>query len=525
MHNMMARFCLLLLVFVSVARAEDAKPTFDTNVKPILAKHCIKCHTGDRPRGELLLNSYAAVLQGGVSGKAVVSGKPGESPLYTMTAHLEEPKMPPNLPKIPQSELDTLKNWIETGLLEKSGDPTTLPRAATASDGLQPVVPLARPSAITALAATDKIAAIPGQKQVLLYDLASAKFLGGLPFSEGEVHVLRFSADGKALLAAGGIGGQSGAVIGFDTTNWKRTFTIAESIDAILAADLSADRTKVVFGGPSRLVKVASVADGKILHTFRKPTDWVLTTSFSPDGLLVAAGDRFGGVNLWETKSGKEFLTLRAHTKAVTAMAWRTDGEALATASEDGTVRIWNLHTGDEVTKWDAHPEGVLDLVWHGPHLTTAGRDKLVKTWDATGKPVQQFGPSDDVVLRVAALPGNHVLSGDWSGRLYHWTPNRSLPISLPLKPAPTKQLAIAVPVPELAAVAAPAKTSIVTSADLDRKRATLKAIEDAAEKLKDEAAREPKNAALAKAYLQLCEAALAMKSEVIAAEKQEVRK
>ena len=40
-----------------------------------------------------------------------------------------------------------------------------------------------------------------------------------------------------------------------------------------------------------------------------------------------------------------------------------------------------------------------------------------------------------------------------------------------------------------------------------------------AAEKLKDEAARDPANAALAKAYLQLCEAALAMKAEVLAAE------
>jgi hypothetical protein len=59
-----------------------------------------------------------------------------------------------------------------------------------------------------------------------------------------------------------------------------------------------------------------------------------------------------------------------------------------------------------------------------------------------------------------------------------------------------------------------------VSSADLERKRATLKAIEDAAEKMKDEAARNPRNEALAKAYLHLCEAALAMKVEVLASEK-----
>jgi hypothetical protein len=55
--------------------------------------------------------------------------------------------------------------------------------------------------------------------------------------------------------------------------------------------------------------------------------------------------------------------------------------------------------------------------------------------------------------------------------------------------------------------------------AELDRKRAALQAIESAAEKLKEEAARNPKNAALARAYLQACEAALAMKADVLEAE------
>ncbi len=82
----------------------------------------------------------------------------------------------------------------------------------------------------------------------------------------------------------------------------------------------------------------------------------------------------------------------------------------------------------------------------------------------------------------------------------------------------------VAVPNPELPAApvvkpVSPAAVA-VSASDLDRKRATLKSIEDAAERMKDEAARNPQNAALAKAYLQLCEAALAMKAEVVAAER-----
>jgi WD40 repeat protein len=93
------------------------------------------------------------------------------------------------------------------------------------------------------------------------------------------------------MLAAGGIGAESGKVVLFDTSGWRRIATLGDELDAILAADLSPDGTRVVLGGPSRLVKVLGRPRGEIMHTIRKPTDWVTAVSFSPDGLLVAAGD------------------------------------------------------------------------------------------------------------------------------------------------------------------------------------------------------------------------------------------
>src|SRR4051812_5131782 len=59
--------------------------TFES-VKPILAKRCAKCHNAERPRGELDLSTYGAIMLGGVSGKVVVSGKSDASLLYTLTA-------------------------------------------------------------------------------------------------------------------------------------------------------------------------------------------------------------------------------------------------------------------------------------------------------------------------------------------------------------------------------------------------------------------------------------------------------
>ncbi|MBY0458028.1 MAG: hypothetical protein K2V38_11865 [Gemmataceae bacterium] len=530
---------LLALAFaVSPARAQEKaeppKVSFDGQVKAILAKHCLRCHNAERPRGELDLSTFAGVTFGGASGKAVVAGKPENSPLYTMTAHIDEPKMPPNAPRIPQGDLDTIKNWIAGGLLEKAekagGTAATLTQAKNL-DGLTAPAALARATPVTALAVSPAapLVAVPGKKQVLLYELPSGKLTGALAFPEGEVHAIKFSPDGKLLLVAGGVGGQSGAVVGYEVGAWKRLFTLTDDNDAVLAADVSADKKLVVFGGPTKLVKVASVPDGKIVHTFRKPTDWALAVGFSPEGLLVAAGDRFGGLFVWETKSGKEFATLRGHTKAVTGVAWRADSDALATSSEDGTVRVWDMHTGAESARWDAHGEGVIGLAWHPSGvLATSGRDGRAKLWDAKGKLAAALSVSDDVLTRVAlTADARGVVSADWLGVVTVTPvaggavtklalPVESKPVAVALVPVPTPNLPVAATRPT---PGTPTTSSGGLQADLARKRAALKAVEEAAEKLKEEAARNPKNPALAKAYLQLCEAALAMKAEVIEAE------
>jgi hypothetical protein len=75
-------------------------------------------------------------LAGGISGKVVADGMPEGSLLYTLTAHVEDPKMPPNKLKIPQREPDTIKKWIEDGLKEKGDARTVKP-----SEGVAPAAP------------------------------------------------------------------------------------------------------------------------------------------------------------------------------------------------------------------------------------------------------------------------------------------------------------------------------------------------------------------------------------------------
>src|SRR5262245_3260417 len=121
----MSRFhtaALLALIALAPAAAQEKAPpaTYEKDVLPIPRKHCLGCHGPDRARGELDASTYAALMAGGRSGKVVLAGKPSESLLYLLPAHVEAPKMPPNVPRIPQTDLAVFKAWIEGGLVEKS---------------------------------------------------------------------------------------------------------------------------------------------------------------------------------------------------------------------------------------------------------------------------------------------------------------------------------------------------------------------------------------------------------------------
>ena len=79
--------CLLSLslVLILLASTEDVRAAgntefFERKIRPVLAKHCYRCHSADAKtlRGKLRLDSSVAILKGGQSG-AVLDSKNGES--------------------------------------------------------------------------------------------------------------------------------------------------------------------------------------------------------------------------------------------------------------------------------------------------------------------------------------------------------------------------------------------------------------------------------------------------------------
>ena len=432
----------LLLVAAPSAPAQE-KVTFQDNALPVLRQRCGTCHNADKKTGGLDVTSFAAIMQGGGSGEVLVSGDATKSYLFRVVNHDDEPKMPPDAPPIPDAERQVLRAWIDGGLLENKGSVAVAPPkkvdvamaspagerpAAPPLPAQLPLEPVTRTAAVDAcgsIAASPwaPIAAICGQKQVLLYRTDSLQLAGVLPFPEGRPHVVRFSRGGGLVLAGGGVGAASGRVVVWNVKNGRRVRVIGDELDAVLAADVSPDQRLVALGGPQKVVRIFSLETGATLHELSKHTDWVQAAAFSPDGVLLATADRSGGVLVWEAVSGRDYLMLQAHPSSVTSVAWRGDSNLIATGCEDGQIRLWEPANGGQVKAWVAHPGGVASVGFtRDGRIFSVGRDKVPKVWKPDGTQERAFEACADIGLAVAMCDEtNRLVVGDWTGEVRVW--------------------------------------------------------------------------------------------------------
>ncbi len=437
---------LLVSGFATNSQAADApKVTYADHVLPILRAKCLSCHNTDKKSGGLDLSNFTAVKAGGGSGEIFDPGNAGASILWKVINHEEEPKMPPNSEKLPAEMLAVIKNWIDGGALETTGSkalaskkpkmdlkltaaPTVRPDGPPPMPGrmsLAPVVRTKTTTAITSLAVNpwSPLVAVPGQKQVLLYNTVTLELLGVLPYPEGIPQVLKFSRNGSLLMAAGGHAAANGKVVIFNVRTGERVTEVGDELDTVLAADISPDQSLIALGGSAKMIRIYSIADGSKLWESKKHTDWVTSLAFAPDSVLLATGDRNGGVFVWEAETGREFHMLKAHTAMITGFSWRLDSNILASSSEDTTVRLWEMENGGNVKGWGAHGAGAssVDFARDG-RIVSAGRDRVVKMWDQNGTAVRAFEAMGDLALACAICnETNRVIGADWTGAIRVW--------------------------------------------------------------------------------------------------------
>ena len=109
---------MLLAAPCAESGAADAERlVFETNVQPVLAAKCGKCHGPKTRKGELDLSTIGGLRQGGESGESVVAKSLEESLLWTMIDGADMP--PEGEPRLTDEEKTVIRQWLESGAPSK----------------------------------------------------------------------------------------------------------------------------------------------------------------------------------------------------------------------------------------------------------------------------------------------------------------------------------------------------------------------------------------------------------------------
>lgn len=400
---------------LSFAVADEPPPvSFRERVAPILVKSCLGCHNDKKAENGLNMTTFTLLKKGGkASGSAViVPGEPDESELVLSVRSDAEPRMPLKLPPISAEAIRTLEDWVKQGAKFDGADESNTPIASLVDPlrGLPNVsltVKATEPVTFLAISPDETTLAASVGRQVLLFDLTTGKSLTTLDGHPGPLNVVRFTSDGKTLLAAGGRPGMFGAITVWDVATSRRLNETRGHSDTILAADFAPDGKTLATASFDRLVMLWDFESLKPIKTLKEHTDAVNALAFAPDGKTLATAGSDRTVKLWSVASGTRQKTLSDSTGELYTLAFTPDGTTLFAAGVDRSIRGWRVVEKDApiVKSAFAHDGAVLriGISSDGKTLVSSGEDRDVKLWDVTTfEPLRAFPKQSDWPQAIA---------------------------------------------------------------------------------------------------------------------------
>jgi WD40 repeat protein len=374
---------LAVLFFTAPVARAQAPVSYARQVKPFLARYCLECHNSQALKGELDLETLAAMRQGGKNGAVLVPGKPDESRLVLAVEGKAKPAMPPKKARQPtHEEAKVLRDWIAAGARDDSSlVNSALPAIAPRNHKL---------AAITALSyAPDGVALFAGRhKEVVRIAGPEVQRIAAL---SAPITALAVRPGGKLLAVAASITGVSGTVSLYALpakSGSAPVRTLPAHADMILDIAFSPDGRLLATTGYDRLIKIWEVETGKLLHTLKDHSDAVYGLAFDPSGKLLASASADRAVKVWNVETGVRLYTLGDSTDWVYAVAWRPDGKQLAAAGVDKSIRTWDVSGsgGRLALSVFAHDGPIGKLLYSSDSRTlySLGDDRVLKAWDAS---------------------------------------------------------------------------------------------------------------------------------------------
>ena len=409
---------------LATGRAADVEPNFNLQVAPILQKNCLACHSSNAKLGDLVMESYGALMKGGKHGRVIVPGKPNESRMILMLEGKIQPRMPFNGEPMPPAALATLKAWINAGAPGPAAGEAASSLAAPAIPKIKPQVTVVSPVASVKFSPDGKTLAVGGYQEVRLIEPGTGKVLAALTGHADYVRSVAFSPDGTLLAAGGGLPQREGEIKIWNLETRQAIKTMRGHKDCIYSVAWSPDGKLIASGSYDRMIKLWNASSGLDLRNLQDHIDAVFAVAFSPDGRRLASGSQDRTVKIWDVSTGQRLYTLSDASDGLTSLAYSPSGNDIAAAGYDKTIYVWHLgkEEGRLAQSLIADEDSILALLWSpdGKTIITSSSDASIRLRDAaTLNPVGVIDHQPDWVQALGISPdGKWLAAGRYNGSL-----------------------------------------------------------------------------------------------------------
>jgi WD40 repeat protein len=215
---------------------------------------------------------------------------------------------------------------------------------------------------------------------ITLWNTADWTEVRSMEISDADVDVVLFLDD--ATLVSGGLGG----IRIWDVATGKQTRFI-EHPAAVLAMDLSPDKTLLGFGSFTAACYLLSTKDWSVRHTFPPQKGEPRTVSFSKNGALFFCGGAANNMTVWDVQSGKEISTLDLGVplRACLPVDAQTTIVAGGEPQQAGLIAVVDLREGSVLGKIKAHSDSIHAIAVDptGRIVATGSADGSIQTWNS----------------------------------------------------------------------------------------------------------------------------------------------
>jgi WD40 repeat protein len=266
-----------------------------------------------------------------------------------------------------------------------------------------------------------RLASVSDDGILKVWDMSTRKPLFSIESCGNHTDQLKFTADGKTLVA---LGSQNNIQV-IDVTAGKlaKSMPVQNLPGGPAAMDLSPDGKTIAIVGRSTL-RVIDLASGEIRYDYEVHKLYAINSvCFSPDGNFVATTATDDTALVIEIATGKIPRTCALDLKGQTVMFTR-DGKNLMVYSTDQVLKSFNIETGDAQKLIDKGVSLVtLDLSKDGKMLAIGGCGRapwLYSLPDA--KVMDEAFDCEDRVMSAAISPdGKWLAGGANEGSIYLW--------------------------------------------------------------------------------------------------------